>query len=76
MAPHIMNEEEWVVLREMRLAALQESPTAFLSSYSEESAYKEQEWRAEFERGEWTIEVRNDKKIALVGITRGTRYSA
>lgn len=70
MAPHIMNEEEWVVLREMRLAALQESPTAFLSSYSEESAYKEREWRAEFERGEWTIEVSNDKKIALVGITR------
>jgi RimJ/RimL family protein N-acetyltransferase len=65
-----MNEGEWVVLREMRLAALRESPGAFLSSYSEESAYKEQEWRAEFGRGEWTIEMRNDKAIALVGVTR------
>jgi ribosomal protein S18 acetylase RimI-like enzyme len=65
-----MNEEEWVVLREMRLAALRESPRAFLSSYSEESAYKEREWRAEFMRGEWTIEIRNNNSIALVGITR------
>jgi ribosomal protein S18 acetylase RimI-like enzyme len=69
VAPNVMNEEEWVVLREMRLAALRESPRAFLSSYSEESAYKEQDWRAEFARGEWTIEVRNDKAIALVGTT-------
>jgi ribosomal protein S18 acetylase RimI-like enzyme len=65
-----MDEGEWVILREMRLAALRESPGAFLSSYSDESAYEEQKWRAEFRRGEWTIEVRNDKAIALVGITR------
>jgi ribosomal protein S18 acetylase RimI-like enzyme len=70
MAPHIMNEAEWTTLREMRLAALRESPSSFLSSYSEESAYEEQEWRAEFERGEWTLEIRNDKAIALVGVTR------
>jgi RimJ/RimL family protein N-acetyltransferase len=70
MAPHVMDEGEWVILRDMRLAALRESPRAFLSSYSKESAYEEQEWRAEFGRGEWTIEVRNDKAIALVGATR------
>jgi hypothetical protein len=54
----------------MRLAALHESPGSFLSSYSEEFAYEEQEWRAEFVRGEWTIEIRNDTPIALVGVTR------
>lgn len=70
MAPHIMNEGEWIILRDMRLAALRESPGTFLSSYSKESAYEEQDWRAEFGRGEWTIEVRNDKAIALVGVTR------
>src|SRR5271169_663344 len=70
MAPHIMDEREWVILREMRLAALRESPGVFLSSYSDESAYEEQKWRAEFGRGEWTIEIRNDKAIALVGVTR------
>ena len=57
-------------MQDMRLAALRESPRAFLSSYSKESAYEEQEWRAEFVRGEWTVEVRNDKAIALVGVTR------
>jgi RimJ/RimL family protein N-acetyltransferase len=70
MAPHIMDEAEWSILRDMRLAALRESPGSFLSSYSEESTYEEREWRAEFERGEWTIEVRNEKAVALVGVTR------
>jgi ribosomal protein S18 acetylase RimI-like enzyme len=70
MAPHIMNEGEWVTLREMRLAALRESPEAFLASHSEESTFEEQKWRAEFVRGEWTVEIRNDKPIAFVGITR------
>jgi RimJ/RimL family protein N-acetyltransferase len=65
-----MDEEEWVMLRDMRLDALRESPRAFLSSHSEESAFGEQKWRAEFVRGEWTIEIRNDKPIALVGVTR------
>jgi len=66
----MMDEREWVTLREVRLAALRESPDAFLSSHSEESAFEEQKWRAEFVRGEWTIEVRNDEPIALVGVTR------
>ena len=65
-----MDEGEWGTLRDMRLAALRESPGAFLSSYSEESTYKEQEWRAEFARGEWTVEIRNDEAIALVGATQ------
>ena len=70
MTPHMMDEREWVTLREVRLAALRESPDAFLSSHSEESAFEEQKWRAEFVRGEWTIEIRNDEPIALVGVTR------
>jgi ribosomal protein S18 acetylase RimI-like enzyme len=70
MARHVLNEREWNTLREMRLAALRESPGAFLSTYSEELAYGEQEWRAEFARGEWTVEVRNGEAIAIVGVTR------
>jgi len=49
---------------------LRESPQAFLSSHSEEEAFEEQKWRAEFMRGEWTVEMRNDEPIALVGVTR------
>jgi RimJ/RimL family protein N-acetyltransferase len=70
VAPHIMNEEEWTMLRKMRLAALHESPRAFLSSHSEEFGYEEQKWRAEFVRGEWTIEIRDDKPVAFIGVTR------
>lgn len=70
MAPHILNEEDWDRLREIRLAALHESPIAFLSTYSEELTYQERKWRAEFARGEWVIEVRNNEAIALVGVTQ------
>ena len=65
-----MDEGEWVTLRDLRLAALRESPQAFLSSHSEEEAFGEQKWRAEFMRGEWTVEIINDEPIALVGVTR------
>lgn len=70
MAPHILNEGEWRRLRGVRLAALRESPGAFLSTYSEELKLQEQGWRTEFTRGEWIVEIRNRKTIALIGATR------
>ena len=69
MALYILSEREWGKLREIRLAALRESPAAFLSTYCEELTYKEQEWRSEFGRGEWIIEVRDSEAIALIGVT-------
>lgn len=75
MAPRVLDETEWDLLREMRLTALRDSPRAFLSSYSAELRYDEQEWRAEFARGEWTVEESNNKAIAFIGATQdhGTR---
>jgi GNAT superfamily N-acetyltransferase len=43
-------DEDWQILREIRLAALQESPSAFGSSYAREAEWTESEWR------EWTEE--------------------
>jgi len=40
-----VNVEEWRVLRDIRLAALRDAPTAFGSSYAEEVTRSEERWR-------------------------------
>jgi ribosomal protein S18 acetylase RimI-like enzyme len=66
----VLTEQEWFRLREIRLSALNESPEAFLSSLAREAAYREEQWRAEFTRGEWAVVVTSDRAVGLVGATR------
>ena len=62
--------DEWPVLRDMRLAALRESPHSFLSTYEKEEAFDEPKWRAEFGRGDWTVSLQDDEPAGIVGCTR------
>jgi ribosomal protein S18 acetylase RimI-like enzyme len=43
-------EEEWDTYRSVRLAALQESPEAFVASHAEEADYDEDFWRTRMRR--------------------------
>ena len=43
--------DEWHVLRDIRLAALQDAPNAFGSSYAEQAASVEADWRRRISRG-------------------------
>jgi ribosomal protein S18 acetylase RimI-like enzyme len=61
---------EWPLLRDIRLAALRDSPHAFLSSYQVESAFDELRWRAEFDRGQWSVSIEDDQPAGIVGCTR------
>lgn len=45
-----LTEEEWAQYRSVRLAALQESPEAFVASHAEEAAYDEDFWRTRMRR--------------------------
>lgn len=45
-----LTEEEWDAYRSVRLAALQESPEAFVASHAEESAFDEDLWRVRMRR--------------------------
>jgi hypothetical protein len=47
----LLAPDEWVELRNIRLAALRESRQAFLSNYQREIVYDPDRWRAEFGRG-------------------------
>lgn len=72
----VLNENEWARLRDVRLSALQDDPTAFLASYEREVAYGERRWRQEFSRGEWNIMRADDKEIGLLGVTREPTMSS
>jgi GNAT superfamily N-acetyltransferase len=66
----VLREEEWRKLRDVRLAALSESPDMFLSTFARESVFSEQQWRAEFARGKWIVKVSDGRAIGLLGVTR------
>jgi ribosomal protein S18 acetylase RimI-like enzyme len=66
----VLTEDKWPRLRDIRLAALQDDPLAFLATYERESAYDEQRWRREFSRGEWNIMLADGQDVGIVGATR------
>lgn len=73
MSIRLLSAAEWDLLREVRLAALRESPWWFLSTYAKEWHYGQQHWRDEFRRGIWLICTSDEgAPEALLGATRGT----
>jgi ribosomal protein S18 acetylase RimI-like enzyme len=61
---------EWRLLRQVRLTALQESPDSFLAQYDEEFTFSQERWRSEFDRGDWYIGFRQQNAMSMVGCTR------
>jgi ribosomal protein S18 acetylase RimI-like enzyme len=57
-------------LRDIRLAALLDSPDTFLSTYEKERLFGDVHWRAEFDRGDWHIGYADGEPIVLLGVTR------
>lgn len=49
----ILLPAQWELVREMRLAALSESPHAFLGMLKKESEFDETDWRATFSSASW-----------------------
>jgi ribosomal protein S18 acetylase RimI-like enzyme len=66
----VLTENEGLRLRDIRLTALEDYPSAFLSDLEVEAAYDEQRWTQEVLRGEWNIILAGDKEVGLVSVTR------
>src|SRR5665648_1092446 len=63
-----LDEDDWQVYRDLRLAALQESPDAFVDSYETESRHDEQFWRERLRRTIRFVAERNAEPIGVVGL--------
>jgi ribosomal protein S18 acetylase RimI-like enzyme len=66
----LLHPDEWRTLQTIRLSALRESPRSFLSTYEREKDYGEERWRAEFDRGDWSIGIIRGTPASLLGTTR------
>jgi RimJ/RimL family protein N-acetyltransferase len=66
----ILSPAKWTLLRDIRLAALGESPHAFLSTHQREISWGEDRWIAEFGRGDWSVGFVADQPVSLLGVTR------
>ncbi len=60
--------EEWTVLREVRLAALRDSPAAFLSTYEDTKDRPEPSWRAWPDRGVALGVWLDGQPVGMVGV--------
>lgn len=69
IATEFLGPEAWERLRNVRLAALQGSPAAFLSTYEEQARWSADLWRAEVRRGRWLVAVDGGRDVALLGAT-------
>lgn len=62
----VLREEEWKTFREVRLAALKESPDAFVRTYDEEAAFTEDDWRDRLRRSRRFVAEEDGDVLGLV----------
>jgi ribosomal protein S18 acetylase RimI-like enzyme len=69
-------EDDWQLLRTIRLQALQDSPDAFTSDYGAEARHDEQQWRDWLRSDMWLLAFENGTALAPVGVIAATREPA
>ncbi|HET8614798.1 MAG TPA: GNAT family N-acetyltransferase [Actinomycetales bacterium] len=60
--------DDWQAFRQIRLAALQDAPDAFASSYDEEQEYDEDFWRLRLARSSRLLACLDDEPVGIVSV--------
>ncbi len=63
-----LSENDWQDFRAVRLAALQEAPDAFGSTFAEESERDEAQWRAEMQRAQRMVAERGGTVVGTMSV--------
>jgi ribosomal protein S18 acetylase RimI-like enzyme len=71
-----LTEEDWQDYRSVRLAALRESPEAFVATVEEEEAFDESRWRERMNRSERMVAEIDGKAVGVVSIGRAREEGA
>jgi ribosomal protein S18 acetylase RimI-like enzyme len=61
-----VTEDDWEQVRETRLAALQDSPTAFASTHAREIGFDEAMWRSRTHTAAWFLAYDGPRAVGLV----------
>ena len=62
-----LHDHQWRELRDLRLAALADSPLAFWSTWAQEADFDEQRWTAFLRAATWFVATHQSRTIAGVG---------
>jgi RimJ/RimL family protein N-acetyltransferase len=61
--------DDWQVLRDVRLAALADSPEAFAADLAAERSVAEEQWRARLGADTWAVARRGGASVGLLGVS-------
>jgi ribosomal protein S18 acetylase RimI-like enzyme len=64
----VLSESDWQEYRAIRLAALQDAPDAFASTYAEESQLDEPTWRSAMVRAHRLLALRGKSPVGVVSV--------
>jgi ribosomal protein S18 acetylase RimI-like enzyme len=62
--------DDWQAFKQIRLAALQDAPDAFASSYEDEKDYDEEFWRLRLSRSSRLLACLEDEPVGIVSVGR------
>lgn len=64
----VLGDDDWQIYRDIRLAALEESPDAFAASREQEQSFDEDFWRQRVGRSRRLVAERDSKPVGVVSV--------
>jgi GNAT superfamily N-acetyltransferase len=68
-----ITEDDWRLVQEIRLRALQDAPTAFTSNYDDEADHDERQWRERLRGNRWLLAFQDGTAAPPIGVIAATR---